>query len=85
MQWNLSPLQVAGLYKNRWQVELFFKWFKQHLKIKKFWNDTENAVRIQIYCKRLLNYILCIRFISKMHSIVSASQFSYTNLSQGCF
>ena len=36
-------------------------------------------------CKRLLNYILCIRFISKMHSIVSASQFSYTNLSQGCF
>ena len=38
-----------------------------------------------IYSKQLLNYILCIRFISKMHSIVSASQFSYTNLSQGCF
>jgi IS4 transposase len=46
---ELSPLQVAELYKNRWQVELFFKWFKQHLKIKKFWGDTENAVRIQIY------------------------------------
>ena len=35
--------------------------------------------------KRLLNYILYIRFISKMHSIVSTYQFSYTNLSQGCF
>lgn len=46
---ELSPLQVAELYKNRWQIELFFKWLKQHLKIKKFWGDTENAVRIQIY------------------------------------
>ncbi|WP_262896284.1 transposase [Prevotella melaninogenica] len=32
--------------KNRWQVELFFKWLKQHLKVKKFWGTTENAVRI---------------------------------------
>ncbi len=46
---NISALQVAELYKNRWQVELFFKWLKQHLKIKKFWGTTENAVRIQIY------------------------------------
>ncbi len=47
---NITALQVADLYKNRWQVELFFKWLKQHLKIKKFWGATENAVRIQIYC-----------------------------------
>ena len=46
---HISPLQVAELYKNRWQVKLFFKWLKQHLKIKKFWGTTENAVRIQIY------------------------------------
>ena len=46
---HISPLQVAELYKNRWQVELFFKWLKQHLKIKKFRETTENAVRIQIY------------------------------------
>ena len=45
---HLSALQVANLYKNRWQIELFFKWLKQHLKIKKFWGTTENAVRIQI-------------------------------------
>ena len=48
-QAHISALQVAELYKNRWQVELFFKWLKQHLKIKKFWGTTENAVRIQIY------------------------------------
>lgn len=41
---------IADLYHNRWQVELFFKWLKQHLRIKKFWGTTENAVRIQIYC-----------------------------------
>ncbi len=46
---ELTALQVADLYKNRWQIELFFKWLKQHLKIKKFWGTTENAVRIQIY------------------------------------
>ena len=46
---HISALQVAYLYKNRWQVELFFKWLKQHLKIKRFWGTTENAVRIQIY------------------------------------
>lgn len=47
---SLTSLQVANLYKNRWQVELFFKWLKQHLKIKKLWGTSENAVRIQIYC-----------------------------------
>ncbi len=46
---TLSSLQVALLYKNRWQFELFFKWLKQHLKIKKFWGETQNAVRIQVY------------------------------------
>ena len=54
---ELSSLQVSELYKNRWQVELFFKWFKQHLKIKKFWVDTENAVRIQIY-SAIITYCL---------------------------
>ena len=46
---DISALKVAELYHNRWQIELFFKWLKQHLKIKKFWGETENAVRIQIY------------------------------------
>jgi hypothetical protein len=46
---ELPPEQIALLYKNRWQIELFFQWIKQHLKIKLFRGTTENAVRIQIY------------------------------------
>lgn len=46
---DISPLKIAELYHNRWQIELFFKWLKQHLKVKKFWGVSENAVRIQIY------------------------------------
>jgi len=46
---GISAKYVALLYKYRWQVELFFKWIKQHLHIKSFWGVTENAVRIQIY------------------------------------
>ena len=42
-------LQIAQLYKQRWQIELFFKWIKQHLKVKSFWGYSENAVKIQIY------------------------------------
>lgn len=54
---HLTALEVADLYKNRWQIELFFKWLKQHLKIKKFWGTTENAVRIQI-CVAITAYCL---------------------------
>jgi len=43
-------LTIAALYKSRWQVELFFKWIKQHLRIKKFLGNSENAVKTQIWC-----------------------------------
>jgi hypothetical protein len=46
---ELSALEIARLYKYRWKIELFFKWIKQHLKIKSFWGYSENAVRIQVY------------------------------------
>ena len=42
---ELSAIEIAILYKNRWQVELFFKWMKQHLKVKSFWGHTPNAVK----------------------------------------
>jgi hypothetical protein len=47
---ELTATQVAALYKSRWQVELFFKWIKQHLRIKKFLGNSENAVKTQIWC-----------------------------------
>jgi len=47
---DLNASEIALLYKKRWEVELFFKWMKQHLKIKSFWGTTLNAVKIQMYC-----------------------------------
>jgi hypothetical protein len=47
---TLKANEIALLYKKRWEVEIFFKWMKQHLKIKSFWGTTLNAVKIQIYC-----------------------------------
>lgn len=46
---DLTTLQVAELYHQRWQIELFFKWLKQHLKIKHFYGTSLNAVKIQVY------------------------------------
>lgn len=46
---RLAPLTIAKLYKCRWQVELFFKWIKQHLRIKAFYGTSDNAVRTQIW------------------------------------
>ncbi len=46
---TLPPLTIARLYKCRWQVELFFKWIKQHLRIKRFFGTTENAVKTQVW------------------------------------
>ena len=54
---DASPLLISEFYRNRWSVELFFKWIKQHLRIKKFWGTSENAVRIQIYCA-IITYCL---------------------------
>ena len=54
---DASAELISSLYRNRWSVELFFKWIKQHLRIKKFWGTSENAVRIQIYCA-IITYCL---------------------------
>lgn len=62
---ELSAEDIAHLYKNRWQVELFFKWIKQHLKIKAFWGTTENAVRIQVY-SAIIAYCLVAVVSSKL-------------------
>ena len=54
---ELTALEIELLYKKRWQVELFFKWIKQHLRIKSFWGTTINAVKIQLYCA-IITYCL---------------------------
>ena len=79
---------IAALYKNRWQVELFFKWIKQHLRIKKFLGNSENAVRTQIGCA-IATYVR-IAFVKKeLHleaslytclQILSVSAFGKTSI-----
>ena len=54
---TLPAIVIAQLYKSRWQVELFFKWVKQHLRIKKFLGNSENAVKTQIWCA-IATYVL---------------------------
>ena len=49
----LPALTIARIYKSRWQIELFFKWIKQHLRIKKFYGASENAVKTQIWSRCL--------------------------------
>jgi len=64
---NVSATTIAELYKNRWQIELFFKWIKGHLKIQAFWGTSRNAVKTQI-CIAICAYLL-VAIVKKEHSI----------------
>jgi IS4 transposase len=62
--------QIAQDYKSRWQIELYFKWMKQHLKIKRFLGRSENAVRVQIMTA-LISYLL-LRLYQQCHGITTS-------------
>jgi hypothetical protein len=72
---ELSALMIAELYRCRWQVELFFKWLKQHLRIKKFYGNSENAVKTQIWIA-IATYVLVLIIKKRM----GLSQSPYTIL-----
>ena len=63
---SLPALTIAALYKSRWQVELFFKWIKQHLRIKHFLGTSENAVKTQIWCA-VATYVLIAIVKKELH------------------
>jgi len=86
---NFSALTIAALYKSRWQVELFFKWIKQHLRIKRFLGTSENAVKTQIWCA-VATYVLIAIVKKELHldaslytclQILSVSVFEKTEVS----
>lgn len=86
---TLPPLIIAALYKSRWQVELFFKWIKQHLRIKRFLGTSENAVKTQIWCA-VSTYVLMAIVKKELHlnaslytllQILSVSIFEKTQIS----
>lgn len=67
---ELTAIEIAGLYKYRWKIELFFKWIKQHLKIKSFWGTTVNAVKTQIYIA-IITYVIIAIIKNKMKTTYS--------------
>jgi len=67
---ELDAEQIAMLYKYRWKIELFFKWIKQHLKIKAFWGVSLNAVKIQVYTA-FITYTLVAIVKSKLNLALS--------------
>jgi len=86
---TLPALTIAALYKSRWQVELFFKWIKQHLRIKRFLGTSENAVKTQIWCA-VATYLLIAIVKKELHldaslytclQILSVSVFEKTEVS----
>ena len=66
-QFDMEAHKIAYLYKCRWQIELFFKWIKQHLKIKRFYGTSENAVKIQIYAG-IITYCL-VAIVEKVYNL----------------
>ena len=86
---SLPALTIAALYKSRWQVELFFKWIKQHLRIKRFLGTSENAVKTQVWCA-IATYVLIAIVKKELHldaslytclQILSVSVFEKTEVS----
>ena len=86
---SLPALTIAALYKSRWQVELFFKWIKQHLRIKRFLGTSENAVKTQVRCA-IATYVLIAIVKKELHldaslytclQILSVSVFEKTKVS----
>ncbi len=87
---NLTANEIAQLYKHRWKIELFFKWIKQHLKIKSFWGHSENAVKTQVWIAVAVYVLVAIakkRFMLKQSlyeilQIISISIFEKMPLNQ---
>jgi len=86
----LPALTIAQLYKCRWQIELFFKWIKQHLRIKAFYGTTPSAVRTQIWIAISVYVLIAIvkkelkieRSLSEILQILSVNPFEKTPVLQ---
>ena len=86
----LKATEIAQLYKHRWKIELFFKWIKQHLKIKSFWGQSENAVKTQVWIAVSVYILVAIakkRFLIKQSlyeilQVLSISIFEKISLNQ---
>ena len=83
---RLSPQTIADIYKERWQIEIFFRWIKQNLTIKTFLGNSENAVMTQIYVALIAYLLLCyFKFLSGINiSLQVLLRLLQLNLFRGC-
>ena len=89
-QFDLPAIVIAELYRHRWKVELFFKWIKQHLRLRSFYGRSPNAVRCQIWsaiCAYLMVAIVKQRLnlkqtLNEILQITSVSIFEQTSLAE---
>lgn len=80
---NLSAVTIAKIYKSRWQIELFFKWIKQNLKIKSFFGTSRNAVMTQIWIAMCIYLLLSI--VSKVPIEITEIVTANTSIVAGQF
>lgn len=85
---DISALEVTNIYKNRWQIEVFFKWIKQNLTIKLLWGNSENAVKLHLWTA-ICAYLLVARIkascqspysITECHTLISVSALAKVDL-----
>jgi len=87
---HLEASEIAQLYKHRWKIEMFFKWIKQHLKIKSFWGQSENAVKTQVWIAISVYVLIAIakkkfmltQSLYEILQVVSISVFEKTPINQ---
>ena len=89
-QFDLAALMIASIYRRRWAIELFFRWIKQHLRLRGFFSNSPNGVRVQIWtalCADLLVAIAkqqnhLVPSMNEILQIISASSFEQMPLSE---
>jgi IS4 transposase len=81
----LQPLSICALYKRRWEIELFFKWIEQQLRIKRFYGTSENAVKTQIWTAVAVYVLVAIikkeiKLTASLHTFLESRSKNATHL-----
>ena len=70
---DISALDIANIYRNRWQIEIFFKWIKQNMTVKRMWGYSENAVRIHLWTA-IISYLLMAKIKANLQTEYSITE-----------
>ena len=70
---DINALDIANIYRNRWQIEVFFKWIKQNMTVKRMWGYSENAVRIHLWIA-IISYLLMAKIKAELQTPYSITE-----------